>query len=124
MKVIAGVIAVFVALSYSQAVTALEGCSVSHQECTYRCIEYYPNGTDCKKSKKECKEVCDDFDVKPSGDTPHVPITSSSQSTSTSNAIHPPSTTGTTNDINTKPLTPPTAGCASADGSGQPVNCR
>lgn len=46
------------------------------------------------------------------------------QPTDASKAIHPPTTTGTPIDITTKPLTPPTAGCASADGSGQPVNCR
>jgi hypothetical protein len=124
MKSISSVMAVLMILSYSRMAIALEGCSVSHQECTYRCIEYYPNGTDCKKSKKECKEVCDDFDVKPSGDTPHVPITSPKESANTPQTVHPPTTTGTPIDITTKPLSPPTAGCANADGSGQPVNCR
>jgi hypothetical protein len=47
------------------------GCTVSHTECHYECIEYYPNGTDCKKSKKICETICDDFDVIPSGGTPH-----------------------------------------------------
>lgn len=47
------------------------GCTVSHLECHYECIEYYPNGTDCRKTKKICERVCDDFNVKPSGDTPH-----------------------------------------------------
>lgn len=42
-------------------------CTVWHTECVYDCIEYYPNGTDCKKSKKRCFKVCDDFDVHPSG---------------------------------------------------------
>jgi len=51
--------------------SALAGCTVSHIECEYPCIEYYPNGVDCKKTKKVCKTVCDDFEVKPSGDTPH-----------------------------------------------------
>jgi hypothetical protein len=46
------------------------------------------------------------------------------QPTDASKEIHPPTTTGTPIDITTKPLSPPTAGCASADGSGQPVNCR
>jgi hypothetical protein len=48
---------------------AFAGCTVWHTECVYDCIEYYPNGTDCKKSKKRCFKVCDDFDVHPSGPT-------------------------------------------------------
>jgi hypothetical protein len=40
-----------------------DGCGVSHEECKYICTEYYPNGTDCKKTRKECYTVCDDFDV-------------------------------------------------------------
>ncbi|MFZ5723856.1 MAG: hypothetical protein ACOY33_09365 [Pseudomonadota bacterium] len=42
-------------------------CTLSHEECrdVYTCIEYYPNGTDCKKTVKsrECHTVCDEFDV-------------------------------------------------------------
>ena len=48
---------------------ASAACTVSHQECEYVCIAYYPNGTDCKKTKKVCTTVCDDFSVKKSGDT-------------------------------------------------------
>lgn len=44
-------------------------CGVSHTECRYECIEYYPNGVDCKKTKKVCYTVCDDYDVEPSGPT-------------------------------------------------------
>ena len=43
------------------------GCTVSHQECEYPCIEYYPNGTDCRKTKKVCRTVCDDFTVDKGG---------------------------------------------------------
>ena len=50
-------------------ITLADGCGVSHEECTYTCTEYYPNGTDCRKTKKECHKVCDDFSVKKSGDT-------------------------------------------------------
>lgn len=70
------VIAIAPMLAFAQQPYALEGCVVSHEECVYTCIEYYPNGTDCKKSKKSCHEVCDDFDVHPSGPTPHVPPSS------------------------------------------------
>jgi len=50
------------------------GCTVSHQECEYKCTEYYPNGTDCKKSKKVCHTVCDDFTVDQGGiDDANVP---------------------------------------------------
>ena len=44
-------------------------CTVWHTECVYDCIQYYPNGTDCWKSKKRCFNVCDDFDVHISGPT-------------------------------------------------------
>lgn len=49
-------------------------CSIWHTECHYECIEYYPNGKDCRKTKKICVRVCDDFDVIISGDTVHTPI--------------------------------------------------
>lgn len=48
---------------------AFAECSVWHTECVYDCIKYYPNGTDCWKSKKRCYKVCDDFDVHISGPT-------------------------------------------------------
>ena len=48
--------------STEQAV-AMENCGVSHVDCEYPCIEWYPNHTDCRKTKKVCHEVCDDFDV-------------------------------------------------------------
>lgn len=42
-------------------------CTLSHEEChdVYTCTEYYPNGTDCRKTEKtqECHTVCDQFDV-------------------------------------------------------------
>lgn len=48
-------------------------CTLSHEEChnVYTCFEYYPNGTDCRKTVKteECHTVCDEFSVKKSGDT-------------------------------------------------------
>ena len=47
--------------------TSLAECTLSHEECrdVYTCTEYYPNGTDCKKTvkTKECHTVCDQFDV-------------------------------------------------------------
>lgn len=86
MKVMSKIFAIL-AVSICAHQAALAGCVTSHQECEYQCIEYYPNGTDCKKSKKVCHEVCDDFDVNTSGGTPHVPIKPSSQSTSNSNAV-------------------------------------
>jgi hypothetical protein len=47
------------------------GCGVGQEEqCSYTCIEWYPNGKDCKKTRKDC--VCVDK-VHVSGDTPHVP---------------------------------------------------
>lgn len=49
------------------AQTAFAECSLSREVCrdVYTCIEYYPNGTDCRKTVKtrECETVCDDFDV-------------------------------------------------------------
>lgn len=45
---------------------AAADCGVWHTECVYICTEYYPNGTDCRKTKKICYNVCDDFDVKKS----------------------------------------------------------
>jgi hypothetical protein len=39
------------------------GCTVGHWETYYECIEYYPNGKDCRKTVKKRKWVCDDFDV-------------------------------------------------------------
>ncbi|HEX7456203.1 MAG TPA: hypothetical protein VF303_01930 [Candidatus Nanoarchaeia archaeon] len=50
---------------------AFAKCMSWHTECVYDCIEYYPNGTDCKKSHKRCFSVCDgdDFDVHISGPT-------------------------------------------------------
>lgn len=48
---------------------AFAECSLWHTECVYDCIQYYPNGTDCWKSKKRCFKVCDDFDVHLSGPT-------------------------------------------------------
>jgi hypothetical protein len=53
-------------------VPAWAGCILSHIDCRYDCIEYYPNGKDCKKTKKICETVCDEFDVKKSGETPHT----------------------------------------------------
>ena len=44
-------------------------CTVWHTECYYECLEWYPNGTDCRKSRKICYRVCDDFDVVPSAPT-------------------------------------------------------
>lgn len=42
-------------------------CTLQREVCrdVYTCIEYYPNGTDCRKTVKtrECETVCDDFDV-------------------------------------------------------------
>ncbi len=43
-----------------------DSCTVSHMEYEHPCIEYYPNGKDCKKTRRVCVKVCDDFDVKPS----------------------------------------------------------
>lgn len=47
--------------------TAFAECTLSREVChdVYTCIEYYPNGTDCRKTVKtrECENVCDDFDV-------------------------------------------------------------
>jgi len=54
---------------------AFAECTTWHTECVYDCIQYYPNGTDCWKSKKRCFKVCDDFDVHNSG-----PIAKSSAS--------------------------------------------
>lgn len=56
----------------ANVIPAWASCGVSHIECRYECIEYYPNGKDCKKTKKICETVCDDFDVKKSGETPHT----------------------------------------------------
>ena len=46
---------------------SLAECTLSHEEChnVYTCTEYYPNGTDCRKTEKtqECHTVCDQFDV-------------------------------------------------------------
>lgn len=116
MKDIAKILAILAASIYAQQAAALAGCVTSHQECEYQCIEYYPNGTDCKKSKKVCHEVCDDFDVKPSGDTPHVPITTPPKSQGTPNSSQTPSKSQKEIDINTGDLTPPTQNCVSADG--------
>lgn len=57
------------------------GISSAHAECTlwrtwyeYPCIEYYPNGTDCKKAKKVQKRECIDYEVDVSGkDTVNYP---------------------------------------------------
>jgi len=38
---------------------------VWHTECVYICTEYYPNGTDCRKTKKICYNACDNFDGEP-----------------------------------------------------------
>lgn len=61
-------------------------CSLWHTECYYECFEWYPNGTDCRKTRKICYQVCDDFDVHISGPTAHassiqgaVPTVSSEQ---------------------------------------------
>ena len=48
--------------------TGIAACSHSHQECTYECTEYYPNGTDCRKTVKHCNDVCDDYDVHTTGE--------------------------------------------------------
>ena len=58
-------------LPNSRAPLVLAGCTFTHQECTYPCIEWYPNKTDCRKTKKVCVTVCDDYDVKKSGEAPH-----------------------------------------------------
>jgi len=71
LAAITGLSAVIYIVTVFLPMTASAGCTVSHLECEYPCIEYYPNGVDCKKTKKICKTVCDDFDVKPSGNTPH-----------------------------------------------------
>ena len=48
--------------------TVLAGCTAAHTESEYRCVEYYPNGVDCMKTKKECRTGCDDFEtIKPGG---------------------------------------------------------
>lgn len=70
----AALVGVGMALPSSRAPLVLAACTLSHQECTYECFQWYPNGTDCLKSKKICKTVCDQFDVKPSGETPHIPF--------------------------------------------------
>ncbi|MCI0748986.1 MAG: hypothetical protein L0Y32_00385 [Nevskiales bacterium] len=44
-------------------------CTLTRESCSYECIEYYPNGTDCRKTKKVCEQVCVQFEVKKSGDT-------------------------------------------------------
>lgn len=113
MKNIVGALAIIASSIYAMPVSALAGCVVSHQECEYPCLEYYPNGTDCWKSKKVCHEVCDDFDVKPSGDTPHTSITAPPKSQSTSEQTSSPRKDI---DIITDDLTPPTQNCLSADG--------
>ncbi|MDQ6959499.1 MAG: hypothetical protein Q9M27_00595 [Mariprofundaceae bacterium] len=71
LTVIIGIAASVYGVTAFLPMTAWAECSVSHIECEYPCIEYYPNGVDCKKAKKVCKTVCDDFDVIESGDTPH-----------------------------------------------------
>jgi len=45
------------------------GCLMWETQCTNECIEYYPNGTDCKKTKKHCERVCvnDTYDVNRGG---------------------------------------------------------
>lgn len=58
----------FVSAGFGRVALA-DSCTVFHEECTYTCIEYYPNKVDCRKTKKTCYKVCDDFDVKKSGDT-------------------------------------------------------
>lgn len=117
MKNIAKYIISSIAIIFIQDVQA--DCTIFHEECEYICIQYYPNGTDCWKSKKICKKVCDDFDVNPSGGTPHGQYNNQSQSTQ--NIDQPQSNQNI--DINTNPLQPPTAGCASASGDGSTTNC-
>lgn len=71
MSKIADVAVLFVGLvsiGLSQVAIA-DSCAVFHEECTYTCAEYYPNGVDCRKTKKTCYKVCDDSDVKKSGDS-------------------------------------------------------
>jgi hypothetical protein len=46
--------------------SAFAECTLKRTVCEYPCIEYYPNGTDCRKTKKVCHEVCDDFEVEAS----------------------------------------------------------
>jgi len=56
---------VAIALVLASPVSAIAGCLLWETRCTYECIEYYPNGTDCKKTKKTCERVCanDTYDV-------------------------------------------------------------
>jgi len=63
-----GVILLVVGALLAPRVSVAE-CTSSHEECDHPCIEYYENGTDCKKTKKVCHTVCDEFSVKKSGDT-------------------------------------------------------
>lgn len=57
--------------------SAFPYCTLTETRCTYTCTEYYPNGTDCRKTKKECEEVCIQFEVKKSHQE-HVPQTEES----------------------------------------------
>ena len=52
-------------------------CNLTETRCTYPCIEYYSNGVDCRKTKKECKEVCIEYEVKKPHQE-HVPQTEES----------------------------------------------
>jgi hypothetical protein len=56
--------AAFWLLSFGSSSLGAE-CTLWHTECVYVCIQTYPDGT-CKKTKKVCHKVCDEFDVKPS----------------------------------------------------------
>ena len=59
------VMAIAAALVSVASPTADAACLRWQTVCHYDCIEYYPNGTDCRKTKKRCERVCveDSFDV-------------------------------------------------------------
>lgn len=55
MKRVAAVLMLVYGVIHSMPVVARQECK---DVCTYPCIEYYPNGTDCKKTEKVCEPVC------------------------------------------------------------------
>lgn len=82
----------FVALAFLLGATNAQAevrCAKWGVKYTYTCIEWYPNGVDCKRSHKTSESVCEDwedtFDVHVSGPiAPHLKMHGSARPASSS----------------------------------------
>jgi hypothetical protein len=65
-------------------------CTLWRDVVHYDCIEYYPNGTDCKKTRRWVEKVCIQFEVDRGGvDDANRSIRSNSIGVGSGKGIHP-----------------------------------